>query len=252
MAAGPSPHLQFVADASYILRQSAPETSAYLMSRYIDLTAQQVPRQTNASVLTDAQRQRICTGCGNIMIPGCNNTQLSIETGKRTQSGKSGRQRTLRQGLKGETAGADAKLRLARPDRQHVGIRKIYSCGLCGKDTRIALPPPAPLPKYRKRATVASREGERKTTTGPATRGDTSTASTTATSLQGTKTTTKPAMARSMSSVTTASSASNASSKKRAKNRKAGLLALLDKSRETTSGGGLGNLSLSLDDFRKK
>ncbi|EFW99619.1 hypothetical protein CMQ_7987 [Grosmannia clavigera kw1407] len=184
------------------------------------------------------------------MIPGCENTKISIYAAKQPLSAKGGKQRTPLQGAKGGAAEPDMKLRLARRNTND-GIRKIYSCGLCGKDTRIDLPPPVPLPKQRRRAALASRVGDRKTVAVSAAKADIVLSTTKP--PQKTSKIMEPAVALVAPSTTVgANAASNANSKKRAKSRKAGLLALLNKSRESASGGGLDNLSLSFDDFRKK
>lgn len=115
------------------------------------------------------------------------------------------------------------------------GIRKIYVCGLCSRETRVVLPAPAPLSKHKRDAIRTGKALER------------ATVPTKTTPMEDIATGTKTSLA---STATPATNSANAGSKKRAKNRKAGLLALLDKKRE--SHGGLGSLNLSFDDFRKK
>ena len=94
-----------------------------------------------------------------------------------------------------------------------VGPSKVFTCGNCGRYTKFALPNPTPI--TRRKPTVSD---------APVSLG-------------------RPAEAQKPSA--------NASSKKRAKNRKAGLQALLDQSK--SSGGQAGSgLGLSLSDFMKK
>ncbi|KAJ9165094.1 hypothetical protein NKR19_g769 [Coniochaeta hoffmannii] len=91
------------------------------------------------------------------------------------------------------------------------GPSKVFACENCGRYTRVQLPSPAPI--SRKRPSM-------------------------------------PAVTKTVETARQPASA-NASSKKRAKNRKAGLQALLNQS-QAGSGGAQSGLGLSLSDFMKK
>ncbi|KIH94539.1 hypothetical protein SPBR_06161 [Sporothrix brasiliensis 5110] len=262
MAAATSAQLRFLTDAAYLMRQAAPHTSAHLMRRRIDLalTAQaqsQAPGQaaTGASVpvaalpQTDVQRQLVCASCGLVLMPGSDNTTLTILSGRSSQKNRRKRKRDEKTGTAASEPDKNKKPHgpAAEP---HAGITKVYKCGLCRRETRIVLPPPPPLSKQRKQTkqtkrmpAAAARAKDDDIKPAPA-------AAQTAIPPSGTP---KPSTAARTAAVppAPAKASSNASSKKRAKNRKAGLLALLDKSRSSDSSG-LGGLNLSFDDFRRK
>ncbi|KAJ0124658.1 rnase p rpr2 rpp21 snm1 subunit domain-containing protein [Diaporthe amygdali] len=108
---------------------------------------------------------------------------------------------------------------------QKPGISKVFSCGKCSRYTKLQLPAPRPLPKARAKSQSKS------------------------------KTVNQERMSQekrpSAAAAEPAKLSANASSKKRAKNRKAGLQALLDQrsGQSSTASSGLG---LSLSDFMKK
>lgn len=260
MAAATSTQLCFLTDAAHLLRQSAPQTSAYLMSRRIDLAAssQSVAAPAGSSIAalpqTDVQRQHVCTCCGLILIPGCDGTTLTIQPGRPAPKNKSKSKKKLELERKRKRDEKDGEIETAatttkvtetpRIQKPHTGIKKVYACGACGRETRIALPPP-PLSKHRrqKAAAAAKATDSRPTATDTSLSPTIQTPTTTSAAL--------PAITTTTTTTVTTKAASNANSKKRAKNRKAGLLALLDKSRGAESSG-LGSLNLSFDDFRKK
>ncbi|KAJ3493376.1 hypothetical protein NLG97_g4770 [Lecanicillium saksenae] len=171
----------FLSDAAHLLREAAPETSAYLMNECADHLSRQ-----GASV-SDIYRQSICTGCGYIMIPG-QATELKLEA--RRISAK-------------KNCSLGKQVAAASPS----GPCKTLTCGHCKSITRIRLS--APEKASRSKAPKKATELARGTTSDKA----------------------KP-------------TTTNASSKKRAKNRKAGLQALLS-SQQKPSGG------LSLASFMK-
>lgn len=262
--AAASAQLSFLMDAAHLLRQSAPETSAYLMRRRMDLvsgtsmtatTANAVSAATSATGTLlaaaqqkDAHRQHICACCGHIMIPGCDGTTLTIAPGRPLAKNKKKRKRGHDR-APGQDDSQQKLATAAKPEKMpkvmpHAGITKVFTCGACGRETKVALPPPPPLPKPRgPNAEAAEKKaGQRRTAAEQAT-ANASTSKTAPAPATAAKT---PAAA-----AAPAKTSSNASSKKRAKDRKAGLLALLDKSRETESGS-FGGLNLSFDDFRRK
>ncbi|KAL1896773.1 hypothetical protein Sste5346_004406 [Sporothrix stenoceras] len=256
MATATSTQLRFLTDAAHLLRQSAPETSAHLMRRRIDiaLNSQAQAAATAASTgstgplssstsapiaalpQNDIQRQHVCTSCGLILIPGSDGTTLTIQSGlpsQKKEKKKLDRKRKRNDKTETTSVEPDKKPRVQTP---HAGITKVYKCGFCSKETRISLPAPLPLAKHRnKKAMPTALPKIEETEPTPA-------------ATQNLVTSSKPQTPSSTAPPPKA--ASNANSKKRAKNRKAGLLALLDKSRGSDSGSL--NLNLSFDDFRKK
>lgn len=99
----------------------------------------------------------------------------------------------------------------AIPTEKRAGISKVFDCGHCGRYTKLKVPSPSPINRKKKKA-------------------------------QNTLSAVSQEPEQKLSA--------NASSKKRAKNRKAGLQALLDQKKGTSSSGpGLG---LSFSDFMKK
>ncbi|KAH6676141.1 RNAse P Rpr2/Rpp21/SNM1 subunit domain-containing protein [Plectosphaerella plurivora] len=120
-------HMAFINDAAHILRVSAPETSAYLMSHHANLAS------AGGIEMTDSQRQHACNGCGHIMVPG-QGSELRLEAAPRRR----------RQRQKKTPAPAPrAKGKLLVPPR------KTISCGLCHEVTVVKLPQP-PAPTRRK------------------------------------------------------------------------------------------------------
>ncbi|KAJ6781623.1 hypothetical protein PWT90_04425 [Aphanocladium album] len=170
----------FLSDAAHLLREAAPETSAYLMNECADHLSKQ------GASPSDIYRQHICTACGHIMIPG-HSTELKLKT-RRTSAKKNPSRK------QGVTTSLPGPL-------------KTLTCGHCKSITRTRLPAPekAARSKAPKKPTKTASEAIIDKF--------------------------KPATA-------------NASSKKRAKNRKAGLQALLS-SQQKPSGG------LSLASFIK-
>ena len=249
-AASTTAQLRFLTDAAHLLRQTAPETSAYLMHHRTDVLAQNLAASSSSSTTasnsiassaqaafaftqTDAQRQHVCTCCGHILIPGCNGTTLVIQSGRRSTKTKNSI---------GKRKRGTSDQRNEKPDTKeatHAGITKVFACGACNRETRIALPPPPPLPKNRRPKRPAAKDESK-----PAPEPTESAAEHRLPAKP--RLSTHPAV-----EAAPAAKATNANSKKRAKNRKAGLLALLDKNKGNDSSA-LGGLGLSLDDFRKR
>lgn len=122
-----TPTLHFLTDAAHLLAQTAPETSAHLMSqRGALMFHHDVP-------LSDVQRQHVCGSCGHIMVPG-GADRLKLESNKA--------QRRKRKGK--ATAG--------RAVAQKTGLRKTLTCGMCGRYTQITLPPAPPIVRRAQRA----------------------------------------------------------------------------------------------------
>lgn len=269
MAAATSVQLRFLTDAAHLMRQAAPQTSAHLMRRRIDLAssaqagaaaaaaASAGPSMSIAALpQTDVQRQHVCTSCGLILIPGSDGTTLTIQSGRQAPKSKNKNnnkdknknneleleRKRKRDDDKTET-GLSEPAKTPHVHAPHAGITKVYMCGICRRETRIALPPPPPLSKQRKHKAVPAAVTKAEDATSTPATVQTTTTTTTKSQAAPTSTTAAPPA--------TAKAASNANSKKRAKNRKAGLLALLDKSRGSESSS-LGSLNLSFDDFRKK
>lgn len=179
-----APQAHFLSNAAHLLATASPETSAFLMSRRNELLVE------NGIAIPDTQRQRVCSCCGHVMIPG--SSTLRIETDKAHDQRKG-----------------------ARPG----GIFKVMTCGHCGRDSRVKLDGPGRISRHKKLAqpavTYAAAKPQRSEPAGS-----------------------KP-------------SSANASSKKRAKNRKAGLQALLDQKQGSAASSNSG-FGLSLSDFMKK
>ncbi|KAG7126796.1 hypothetical protein HYQ44_000516 [Verticillium longisporum] len=187
--------MNFLSDAAHLLRVTAPETSAWLMSRSHELSLSEGLQQT------DVQRQRACAACGLIMIPGMGSSvkmEADRTSPKRHGSGKkAGRKRNTK-----------------------VTLKKVLQCGHCMEKTVIKLEPPPSANRSRKllrqQETRAATETQAHEATGAVkTAGSASMASSKASTPTPTATT----------------SSANASSKKRAKSRKAGLQALLDQNK---------------------
>ncbi|KAF4994583.1 hypothetical protein FGRMN_5698 [Fusarium graminum] len=177
--------IDFLTDAAHLLRTTAPETSAHLMSHRSHLL-----QQYGVSV-SDVQQQHVCGGCGLILIPGQEATlrlDARRKARKKTKAAKSG-------------ASSIPKLAPAKED-----FCKILHCDNCQRDTKIPLPTPGPAVR-RKKA-----QSKVKKVSAP---------------------------------VETPKQSTNASSKKRSKNRKVGLQALLSGQKQQTAN------PLSLSHFMK-
>ncbi|KAI1754846.1 hypothetical protein F4782DRAFT_463293 [Xylaria castorea] len=208
MAADPLPAtLSFLMDAAHLLVSASPETSAHLMSERNSLMFNSDLDQP------DVQRQHVCSCCGHIMIVGLGDI-LKMDSRKtaREKRRHSSKQKKVEEGL------------------PRSGCRKTLTCSKCGRYTKINLPPPARISRRRSKYVLRP------------------------TMTAGAADAAMPTTSRSTSapSVTVSSSepskiSANASSKKRAKNRKQGLQALLQQqSSNSKSQAGLG---LSLADF---
>ncbi|KAI0907343.1 hypothetical protein F4823DRAFT_626402 [Ustulina deusta] len=159
----------------------------------------------------DVQRQRVCGCCGHIMVAGRGDV-LSMESRK--------------------TCGNRRRKKKADNISPRSGCRKTLTCGKCGRSTTINFPPPACVPRRRfKQPSKAAHAASSSTST------------TTPTALASKSASTRMVVASSGESARVSASAS---SKKRAKNRKQGLQALLQQSSTSQSQPGLG---LSLADF---
>ncbi|KAG6203669.1 hypothetical protein E4U35_004102 [Claviceps purpurea] len=160
-----STDLRFLTDAAHLLRQTAPETSAYLMRSRAGLM------HHNGLAQHETQRQHVCGACGHIMIPG-QQSKLTLERCPRSKA-------------PGKRTGSERNAAKASSMTKE-GPTKSITCGLCKRITCIRLPPPQAVHRQKKPQTRAAVLG-----------------------LDDHKPT------------------ANASSKKRAKNRKGGLQALL-------------------------
>lgn len=183
-----APQAHFLADAAHLLATASPEASAFLMSRRNKLMVD------NDIAIPDAQRQRVCSCCGHIMVPGHGGTALGIETDKARRS-------------------SATKSEGKRPGPG--GITKVMTCGHCARDSRVKLDGPSRISRPRKKQAQSSSAISSTNHQAP-----------------------EPSSAK-------------ASSKKRAKNRKAGLQALLDQ-KQAAAASSKSGFGLSLADFIKK
>ncbi|KAI0534789.1 hypothetical protein GGR58DRAFT_515871 [Xylaria digitata] len=223
MAADPLPAtLSFLTDAAHLLVSASPETSAHLMSQR---NALMFNNDLNQS---DVQRQHVCGCCGHIMIAGWGDV-LKMDSSKTARNKR-------RAG--GKQKDKQDKQKAKVPPRG--GCRKTLTCSKCGRYTPIILPPPARHPK--RRPGQISRSTSMKASVAGAT--STSISASASASATVSRAASAPMVVASSSEFTKVSA--NASSKKRAKNRKQGLQALLQQSSSSKSQAGLG---LSLADF---
>ncbi|KAL8365522.1 hypothetical protein RB595_004373 [Gaeumannomyces hyphopodioides] len=133
--------MSFLTDAAHLLAKSAPETSAYLMSRRNALLlCHDIP-------LSDVQRQHVCTSCGHIIIPG-HGDALKVEAAATVRSKRKSRQRQNPKALALPASGP------VGGSRERQGSSKTYTCGMCHRYTTITLPP-APV-VVRRRPNVAA------------------------------------------------------------------------------------------------
>ncbi|KLU91579.1 hypothetical protein MAPG_10097 [Magnaporthiopsis poae ATCC 64411] len=189
--------MSFLTDAAHLLAKSAPETSAYLMSRRNALLL------CHDTPLSDVQRQHVCTSCGHIIVPG-HEDALKVEAAAAVQSKTRPRQRLSPKTPKPPalpTAGSVAS------SKERRGASKTYTCGMCHRYTKITLPPAPAI--VRRRPKVAE------TSAAPSSSASNPTA--------GNAGAEKP------------QPSANSSSKKRAKSRKAGLQALLSQAQKDTA-----------------
>ncbi|KAI0853918.1 hypothetical protein F5Y00DRAFT_62595 [Daldinia vernicosa] len=121
--------LVFLTDAAHLLMKTAPETSAYLMTRRNSLILHNDLEQS------DSQRQHVCGACGHIMIPG-QGSELKMETKMNPQRKKLKRKNNSSKVITGKSA----------PTAER---RKKFTCGMCGRYTDIVLPPVAPISRRR-------------------------------------------------------------------------------------------------------
>ncbi|KAI0435630.1 hypothetical protein F4803DRAFT_300098 [Xylaria telfairii] len=208
MTADPLPAtLSFLTDAAHLLVSASPETSAHLMSQRNSLMF------NNDLDQPDVQRQHVCGCCGHIMIFGLGDT---LKMDSRKAARRKRRSSSKRQKVE------EAPLRN--------GCRKTLTCRKCGRYTKSNLPPPARISRQRSKYT------SRPTFTAGAIDAPMPTTS---------RSSTAPSVGASSSEPARISA--NASSKKRAKNRKQGLQALLQQ--QLTNSKSQAGLGLSLADF---
>jgi hypothetical protein len=116
--------LSFLTDAAHLLATTAPETSAYLMSRRNDLMFE------HEAPLSDKQRQHVCSCCGYIMLPG-KGSCLQVKSGIRPSRKNKSRSTVSTRGP------------------QNPGPTKAITCGHCGRLTNVKLPAPAPISRRK-------------------------------------------------------------------------------------------------------
>lgn len=191
--------LRFLTDAGHLLATTAPESSAYLMSRRSDLMFE------HELTLSDKHREHVCNCCGHIMLLG-QRSNLQVNPEKRARPGK--------KGLPIWSKGKETQKTALQPRQS--GPTKAITCGHCGRRTEIKLPTPTPISR-RKVKLADPRKASTMAVSTP--------------SLSNTP--------GSSTETPSQKSSANASSKKRAKSRKAGLQALLSQSSTPKTGLGL-------------
>ncbi|KAK7427516.1 hypothetical protein QQZ08_005958 [Neonectria magnoliae] len=180
--------VDYLTNAAHLLRLTAPETSAHLISHRRQLLGEHgVPP-------SDTQLQRACGGCGLIAISPWGRTA-------KTKTSRASRRKT--KGSTSRSAAIDTRSSSKSP--KTTSKHRILHCVNCQRDTRITLPPPGPAIRPRTRAPASMKKPVAPDAPKPT---------------------------------------ANASSKKRAKNRKAGLQALLSGQQQTAN-------PLSLSHFMK-
>lgn len=162
--------------------------------------------------VSDHQRQHVCSCCGHIMVPG-QGTELKI-----------GADKALNARIRKQPRAQGAPAAAASSSSQRPGTSKVFTCGHCSRYTKVQLPAPRPLKARGKSKKVDQ---------------------------QNVLPEKRSAAAAAAAPTEPARLSANASSKKRAKNRKAGLQALLDQKSGHSSSPSSG-FGLSLSDFMKK
>ncbi|ROT43481.1 hypothetical protein SODALDRAFT_355691 [Sodiomyces alkalinus F11] len=235
-----SAHLAYLSNAAHLLRGSAPETSAYLMSRRNEVMFAHEIEQT------EHQRLHVCGCCGHIMVPG-QGTTLTIEAATnalrkwRKSHALQAEQRTAAAQQQTEQSN-----RTTRASEERGRMRQVIQCGSCHRATTVVVPKLARGAGHNGRAKGKSK-GKAKSAEVVESKQTTTESLTT---IAGEKpvgksipTTSVAARAEDGSkrstpmtgATTTATKANaNASSKKRAKQRKAGLQALLDQAQTSS------------------
>ena len=123
-------HLNYMTDAAYLLRVSAPETSAYIMSRRNELVFQRGGAQN------DVQKQNVCNACGHIMIPGQDATTMALEGEHRVRRRAAPKRKSATAKGRAEAKrSVEAPVRPPRPP-----TAKVFHCGFCAAVTRIRSP----------------------------------------------------------------------------------------------------------------
>lgn len=211
-----SPHLTFLTNASHLLAHTSPQTSAHLHHHRTALLLASSPTAIPSTLSDASHRQHACTACGHIFLPGQNGDTLTIRSDK-IPSSKSKARKTQHRGKKPTTTAAATT---PHPRAVPAGVSKVLKCGTCAALTVLRMPAPGRISRR----------------------------SLTAAAPQHTAAVVEPAAPAAGAVV---GKSANANSKKRAKNRKAGLQALLDEKKKTPSSAS-GGLGLSLADFMKK
>lgn len=117
--------INYLTDSAHLLYASAPETSAHLLRERRELLVQQnIP-------IPEAHRQHFCGACGNIMIPGEDESSLRLDARKPV--------------AKKKTRVQNVQVSMTR------GPVKNITCGRCHRTTRMTLPAPAPAARHQAR-----------------------------------------------------------------------------------------------------
>lgn len=219
-----APTLSFLTDAAHLLAKTSPEISGHLMTERNSLMFNHDLQQS------DIQRQHVCGSCGHILIPG-QGSKLKLETDKALR-----RKMTRRKQIeRSPPTSTETEMKFAHK------TRKRFECGMCGRCTIIAIPPPPAVPISRNHP-KHSKHPKMLATEIPG-------AQTIGSSMPANTPASQPGR---VSSEPVKMPSANANSKKRAKSRKQGLQALLQQQSQSNNSTPQGGLGLSISDFLKK
>lgn len=234
-------HADFLSAAAHLMAATEPATSAHLMAqrrRMLD---------KHGIELTVAQSERVCGGCGQIQVPG-QSCSLTIEPAYRR--GDDSRRKRTRQSRQLKHGKPNTP-----PSAPPAGPRKRIVCGRCQQVTIVPIsdPPAGPRigqPSQTRAVTQSSVDPMALDAAPHSNPSIPAAAAPPSLPVEALPASGRQLIAEAASAPRKQTGAANASSKKRAKARKTGLQALLERSsgdKSATPGGGL-----SLADFMKK
>lgn len=228
-------NIAYLSNAAHILHTSAPETSMHLMKCRNELA------RFYEIGLPDQERLHTCVGCGEIFVAG-QGAKLTLKSGRALGTFNQRRAPRARRFGQIEKRAPRESAMLKHPR----GLaRKTVECGQCHQSTYFVQLRPSARPR---RKTLKKAAAEPKSTTNKSLPNTTSTPIQHApSSVSGDRGENSQSRPSPVLPTTTPKSTTNANSKKRAKQRKAGLQALLSQAQSSQASRNLG-----LNDFRRK